>query len=124
MTLGVRRIVLTVAQALALLCVYTALASAQTTATVTGLVRDAQDENVAGATVALVSERGGASLETETTGTGSFLFSNVTPDTYTIRITADGYKMLEVKQVAVAATPGDDRVMLGILNVEAASSCK
>lgn len=124
MTLGVRRIALTAVQALALVCVYSVLASAQTTATVTGIVRDTLDENVAGATVSLVSENGGASLQTETTGTGDFVIPDVTPDTYTLRIMADGYKMLEVQQVGVAVTSGGDRVMLGILNVEAASSCK
>ncbi len=124
MSLGVRRIALTAVQALATLCVFAVLASAQTTATVTGIVRDTLDENVAGATVALVSEGGGASLQTETTGTGGFEFSNVNLGTYTIRIEADGFKLFELKGVAVAVTPGDNRVMLGVLNIESASACK
>lgn len=122
--MGVRSIVLTAVRTLALLCVCTALASAQTTATVTGIVRDTRDENVAGATVALINAGGSASLQAETTGTGDFVLSNVPPDTYTIRITADGFKMTEFKGVAVAVTAGDDRVMLGVLNVEAESACR
>jgi hypothetical protein len=124
MTLGVRRIALTAVRALALVCVYAALASAQTTATVTGMVRDTGDENVAGATVALIGDDGGTPLQTETTGTGDFVLSSVPTGTYTIRVIAEGFSVLERKGVAVAVPPGDNRVVLGILTVEPGSSCK
>jgi hypothetical protein len=58
---------------------------------------------------AVEGDGGGVSLQTETTGTGGVVSSNVPSDTCTVRIAADGFKMLELKDVAVAVTPGDDR---------------
>jgi hypothetical protein len=110
-----RRIVVTVAHAIAMVVVWTVLASAQTTATVTGTVRDTSGGIIPGATVTLISEGRGTSLETTSTATGEFLFSNVTADTYTIRVVMDGFKTLERKGVAVS--PGD-RAVLGNLAIE------
>src|SRR5262245_6050610 len=91
---------------------------AQTTGTVVGNVKDAQGAVLPGATVTLISETRGTSLEAPTTGTGDFEFTNVVADRYTIRITLQGFKTTERKNVAVS--PGD-RVVVGSLVVEIGS---
>ena len=115
MTLGFRRMVLTAAQALAMLCVCAVLASAQTTATITGSVRDTQGGVIPGATVTLTSEARGTSLETVSTANGAFTFPNITADTYTVKVTMEGFKTLERKGVTVS--PGD-RAVVGSLAIE------
>ena len=49
----------------------------------TGTVKDDQGGVIPGATVTLVSEARGTSLEAVTTATGDFVFSNIIGDTYT-----------------------------------------
>ncbi|MEO7191008.1 MAG: carboxypeptidase-like regulatory domain-containing protein [Vicinamibacterales bacterium] len=90
-------------------------ASAQTSATITGTVKDGQGGTVPGATVTLLSERRGTSQNTITAPTGDFTFSNVAGDTYTVRVTMDGFKTSERK--GIAASPGD-RVVVGTLTIE------
>ena len=67
-------------------------ASAQiTTGTISGRVDDAQGGVIPGATVVLVSEtRGTKSAPVVTSGTGDYVFPNVTPDTYTVEISLEG----------------------------------
>src|SRR5260221_2763408 len=91
---------------------------AQTTGTVVGAVKDSQGAVIPGATVTLVSETRGTSLETQTTQAGAFEFTNITADTYTVRITLTGFKITERKGVSVS--PGD-RVVIGSLTIEVGS---
>ena len=93
----VTRSLLTLAAVATLMCAIAAPASAQTTATVTGTVKDTQGGIVPGATVSLISETRGTILDTQTAATGDFVFSNVTGDTYTVRVTMDGFKTSERK---------------------------
>jgi len=93
----------------------TAAASAQTTGTLTGTVKDAQGAVIPGATVTLISETKGTSLEQVSAPTGDFAFTNITGDTYTVRITMDGFKTTERKGVSVS--PGD-RVSIGAISIE------
>ena len=82
-------------------------ALAQTTGAVVGTVADAQGATVPGATVDLVSQSRGTAIDTQTAGTGDFMFPSVLPDTYTVRVSVDGFKTLERRDVAVS--PGRPR---------------
>src|SRR5262245_55955684 len=90
-------------------------AFAQTSAAVVGTVADAQGATVPGATVTLISQSRGTAQDTQTAGTGDFTFPSVLPDTYTVRVSVDGFKTLERRDVAVS--PGD-RVVVGTLTIE------
>ena len=85
------------------------------TGNVAGTIKDAQAGVIPGATVTLVSETRGTSLDTTTNTNGDFVFVNVAQDTYTVRVTMDGFKTLERKGVPVSA---GDRVALGTMTVE------
>ena len=87
-------------------------ASAQiTTGTVSGTVKDPQGGVVPGATVTLTSETKGTKLAPVVTGTsGDYVIPNITPDTYTVEVTMDGFKTLRRQGVQVS---GGDRVALG-----------
>ena len=54
-------------------------------------------------------------MDTQTAGTGDFTFPSVLPDTYTVRVTVDGFKTLERRNIAVS--PGD-RVVVGTMTIE------
>jgi Carboxypeptidase regulatory-like domain len=100
-----------------LILVAAGAASAQiTTGTVAGTIKDAQGAVVPGATVVLVSEaRGTRSAPVTTSGTGDFVFPNVTPDTYTVEVTMDGFKTVRRSGVTVS---GADRVAVPALVLE------
>src|SRR4029434_1475440 len=105
------------AKAAALLFVTVIPAFAQvTTGNVSGTVKDPQGGVIPGATVLLISEaRGTMSTPVVTNATGDFVFPNVTNDTYTIRVSMDGFKTSERKGVTVS--PGD-RLAVGTLTME------
>ena len=87
-----------------------------TTGNVTGSVTDAHGAVVPGASVTLVSAtRGTTAMEVRSNEHGDFLFPNVTPDTYTLRVTLDGFRTLERQNIAVS--PGD-RKAAGTLTLE------
>ena len=90
-------------------------ALAQTTGAVVGSVVDAQGATVPGATVTLVSQSRGTAIDTQSSGTGDFIFPSVLPDTYTVRVSVDGFKTLERRNIAVS--PGD-RVGVGVMAIE------
>jgi hypothetical protein len=85
------------------------------TGNVAGTIKDAQGGVLPGATVTLLSETRGTSLDTATNANGDFVFVNVAGDTYTVKVTMDGFKTLERKGVPVSA---GDRVALGTMTVE------
>jgi hypothetical protein len=86
-----------------------------TTGTVAGSVKDDQGLAVPGATVTLISEaRGTRMAPVVTNGTGDFVVPNVTPDTYTVEITMDGFTTVRRPGVAVS---GGDRVGVGDLKL-------
>src|SRR4051794_29432972 len=77
-----------------------------TTGTVNGTVKDSQGGVVPGATAELTSTERGTSLPSVVTdGTGSFVFVNVAPDTYRLRISLTGFRTLE--RTGVTVSPGD-----------------
>jgi hypothetical protein len=98
-------------------CATVVPAAAQiTTGAVVGTVRDAQGGVIPGATVVLVSEsRNTRSVPVITSGTGDFVFANVTADTYTVEVRMDGFKTLQRPGVQVS---GGDRVNVASLTIE------
>jgi hypothetical protein len=94
---------------------FTIPAAAQATGTVAGTVKDTQGGVIPGATVTLVSETRGTTFDTVSAATGDFVISNIPGDTYTVRVSMDGFKTTERKGVAVS--PGD-RVAVGTVAIE------
>jgi hypothetical protein len=104
------------AVALILIGIAPAPAGAQiTSASVGGTVRDSQGGVIPGATVVLTSVTRGTNLEVVTGDEGYFVFPIVPADTYTMRVTMEGFKTLEVPAFQVNA--GDKRT-LGVLTIE------
>ena len=95
--------------------VMASFASAQSSATIAGSVKDAQGGVIPGATITLVSETRGTTFETQSNEAGDFVFSSVPGDTYTVRVAMDGFRTSERK--GVAASPGD-RVAVPPMTVE------
>ena len=105
-----------VVASLACLAAFVRPASAQVaTGNIAGTVQDAQGGVIPGATVALISQTQGTRIETTTNPNGDFVFVNVPGDTFTVRVTMDGFKTLERRNVPVS--PGA-RVALGVLSIE------
>ena len=92
-------------------------ASAQiTTGTVAGTVKDAQGGVVPGATVVLISEtKQTKSTPVVSSGSGDYVFPNVTPDTYSVEVTMEGFKTVTRREVRVS---GGDRIAVPALTLE------
>ena len=87
-----------------------------TTGTVLGNVKDSTGGVVPGATVVLISEsRGTKSVPAVTNATGDYVFPNVTPDTYTVEVTMDGFRTVQRPGIKVS---GGDRVTVPSLTLE------
>ena len=72
-------------------------------ANVSGTVKDAQEGVLPGVTVTLVSQTQGTTMTAVTDERGDFLFAYVRPDTYTLRITLEGFQTLERTPIVVNA---------------------
>jgi len=78
--------------AMALLVAFASAVSAQVTGgAVTGTVRDPNGSAVVGATVSLKDKSRGLDFKSQTTGAGSYQFTNVPTGTYTMTVTASGF---------------------------------
>lgn len=86
-----------------------------TSGSVFGSVKDTSGAVIPGATVVLISTSRGTTLETTTNENGDFTFPNALGDTYTVRVTMDGFKALERRNVPVS--PGE-RVVVPALVIE------
>src|SRR5262245_56746087 len=106
-----------VAVALTLVGALAASATAQsTTSSVVGSIKDSKGGVIPGAAVSMTSETKGTKVSPVfTNGSGDFIFVNVTPDTYTLEASMDGFKTL--KRTGVMVTSGN-RVTLGALTIE------
>src|SRR5690606_16496711 len=90
----------------AMLVVAVDAAAQVTTASVAGVVRDAQGGVIPGASVVLESETRGLRSAAVTTGTdGTYLFINIDGDTYTVEVAMPGFRTL--RRGGVAVSPGD-----------------
>ena len=87
---------------------------AQTTGSVVGNVKDSQGALIPGATVSLISETRGTTIDAQSTDVGAFEFTSVIADRYTLRITLQGFKTTERKNLDVS--PGD-RVVVGSISI-------
>ena len=106
---------LVTALAVAAVLAVVAPSGAQTTsATIFGSVADAQGGVLPGATVTLTSRTQGNSLTATADAEGRFVFPIVRPDSYTIKITMQGFKTLERTNVVVSA---NDKFSTGILTL-------
>lgn len=94
-------------QWLMLLCVVLcvgSLAAAQTvTGTISGLVLDASDNAVVGATVTITSPKTGATRTVTTNEAGGFSVPALQPDIYTVRIELKGFRVLERQNNVLSA---------------------
>jgi hypothetical protein len=73
---------------------------------------------IPGATVTLISSTRGTSTDTTTNESGDFTFPNAPGDTYTVRVTMDGFKTIERPNVPL--TPGE-RIVVPTLTIEVGS---
>ncbi|HEY8413210.1 MAG TPA: carboxypeptidase-like regulatory domain-containing protein, partial [Pyrinomonadaceae bacterium] len=90
------------------LCFFAVSASAQSTAGVTGTVKDSNGAVIAGADVKLTDTKTGVELATKTNDQGVYIFPKVAPGTgYKLTFTAPGFQTLVINDVA-----------LGVGNVE------
>ena len=106
---------LVVATVIAIVCALHSRAAAQTSSTVAGTVKDTQGGISPGATVTLISEARGTTFTAESGSTGDFVISNIPADTYTIRVTMDGFKTTERKGIAVSL---GERIAVGSIAIE------
>ena len=91
-------------------------AMAQSTrGSVAGTVRDGQGAAVPGATVELISPRRNDAQVTTANEAGDFVFLNLLPDTYNLKVTMDSFKTVERANVVVNAA---DRLSLGVITLE------
>jgi hypothetical protein len=99
-----------------LACAWAVPALAQiTTGLLTGSVKDIQGASVPGATITLINAAQGTTIDTQTSAEGDFVFPNVAPGSYTVRVALEGFKTLE--RPGVTVSPGD-RVSIPVLTIE------
>jgi hypothetical protein len=95
---------------------YPTVSHAQTTsASVSGLVQDAQGGVLPGVTVTLTSSTQGNALSAVTDEGGRFVFPIVRPDTYTLQVSLPGFKPLQRTNLIVNA---NDKISTGALTLE------
>jgi hypothetical protein len=92
-----------------------ALEAQTTSATLSGAVTDSQGGALPGATVTLTSRTQGNSLNTVTDAEGRYTFPIIRPDSYTLRISMQGFKTAERTNVIVNA---NDRMSAGSIALE------
>jgi hypothetical protein len=100
---------------MALLASIQPAAAQVTSASVTGSIHDPQGAVIPGATVTLVSATRGTTHNAVSNSDGDFVFPTVDVDTYTLRVTMDGFKTVERQNVVTH--PGD-RLALGNIVIE------
>ena len=84
------------------LCLSVATAMAQSTAGVTGIVKDSNGAVIAGAEVKLTDKKTGTELTTKTNDQGVYEFQKVAPGTgYTLTFTNAGFQTLVINDVAL-----------------------
>ncbi len=105
-----------VAGAAVMLAMGSANAVAQSTrGSVAGTVRDGQGAAVPGATVELTSPRRNDTQVSTANEAGDFVFLNLLPDTYNLKVTMDSFKTVERSNVVLNAA---DRLSVGVITLE------
>ena len=104
---------------LALCLAGTAAVQAQTTsASVSGSARDAQGAVLPGAEVTLTSVTQGTVMSVVTDSMGNFVFPIIRPDTYTLKISLEGFQSVERTPIVVNA---NDRLDVGTFTLPVGS---
>jgi hypothetical protein len=85
-----------------------------TLGSVAGTIRDAQGAAVPGATVELTSPRRGVTQVATSNESGDFVFLNLQPDTYRLKVAMESFKTVERENVVVNAA---DRLSVGIIEL-------
>jgi hypothetical protein len=93
----------------------TVLRAQTTSASVSGTIQDSQGGVLPGVSVTLTSRTQGNVLTAITDESGRFVFGIVRPDTYSLKVTLQGFKTLEKTNVVVNA---NDKLSAGILSME------
>lgn len=92
------------------------LLSQVTTGNVTGRVVDASGGVIPGATVTLVSQVHGNRLSpVKTNSSGDYTFADITPDTYTVEVSAPSFKTMREQGIVVT---GGDRVGVPVITLQ------
>ena len=81
-----------------------------------GTVTDPQGAAVAGAKVTVTDQRKGTTDTTTTNDSGNYSVTHLVPDTYTVKVEAQGFKASELKDISVGADQGarvDTALVLG-----------
>src|SRR5262245_51747661 len=86
-----------------------------TRGSVAGTIRDAQGAAVPGATVELTSPRRNDTQVATASEAGDFVFLNLLPDTYNLKVSMDSFKTVERGNVVVNAA---DRLSIGVVTLE------
>src|ERR1041384_4465724 len=76
-------------------------AQTATSATLRGTVKDPQGAVVSGAKVTIISERTKEERSITTGDEGGYVFTAVTPDTYTVKVEGQGFKTSQQSGVSV-----------------------
>jgi len=102
-----RSILATVAT-LALLCGFWAPAAQGQAVfgSILGTVTDPSGAAVPNAKVTVIDQGKGTTLQTTTNESGNYSATHLIPDTYTVRVEAQGFKVLEFKDITVSADTG------------------
>src|SRR5262245_29932255 len=79
----------------------TVTAQTATSGIVLGSLKDANGAAVSSAKVELVDDTTGASMSATVTEVGQYVFTTVLPGTYTLKVSASGFKQAVVNQVKV-----------------------
>jgi hypothetical protein len=92
-----------------------AFAQVETTTSITGNVTDQQGAVFASATVALTNQNTGAQRQTKTSSEGVYSFQSLQPGTYTISVSAIGFKTTTVTNLRVeTAQPAQEDLRLEV----------
>ena len=99
-----RRSFLNLIAALAVIAIFSLTAFAQvTTAPISGTISDQNGAVVAGATIIVKHSETGGEFRATSSGNGTYTVPSLAVGTYTIRITAPGFKQAEVRDVKIDA---------------------
>src|SRR5258707_14658465 len=96
-------------------------ANAQDTASLTGTVRDSTGASIANAQVTLTSPERGITRETTTNSDGDYSVPALTPGSYDVLVTAQGFKKYEAKGVILRVAQkarNDVNMQVGASNIE------
>jgi hypothetical protein len=95
------------------------VSAAQTTrGSIGGTVRDGQGAAIPGVTVTAASARRNDTQTVTTNDSGDFVILDLLPDTYTLKVTMDGFKTIDRENVVLAA---NDRLSVGVLTLDLGS---